>query len=379
MTRPIVAEISVSALQHNYALAKNLAPRSKVFAVVKANAYGHGLAIVANALKDADAFATLEIDSAITLRKMGIEAPILMLEGFFGEKEIEIFANYRLTTAIRDLEAAKLLADATIHQPLDVFLKFNTGMNRLGLAGPMQGFALALAATHKNFGAVTLMTHFATADGVEGISAQMKRFQEIVREAKPIFAQKKIDNGKTNGSAKSFTQSVANSASLLRFQQSHLDWVRPGIMLYGSSPFEHKTAVALNLKPVMTLRSEIIGVQTLAKGDAVGYGATYIAEKKMRIGIVACGYADGYPRHAPGNNARGTPVIVSGKRTRTIGRVSMDMLAVDLTDIPHAKVGAPVCLWGEGLPADEVAAAAGTISYELFCAINQRVPIVEVA
>lgn len=371
MTRPIVAEISVSALQHNYALAKNLAPRSKVFAVVKANAYGHGLAIVANALKHADAFATLEIDSAITLRKMGIDAPILMLEGFFGEKEIEIFANYRLTTSIRDLEAAKLLADATIHQPLDVFLKFNTGMNRLGLAGPMQGFALALAATHKNFGAVTLMTHFATADGVEGISAQMRRFVDIVKQAKEIFARSSVN--------KNFTQSVANSASLLRFQKSHLDWVRPGIMLYGSSPFDDRTAESLNLKPVMTLRSEIIGVQALEKGDAVGYGATFTAQKKMRIGTVACGYADGYPRHAPGSNAHGTPVIVSGKRTRTIGRVSMDMLAVDLTDIPHAKIGAPVCLWGEGLPADEVATAAGTISYELFCAINQRVPIVEVA
>jgi alanine racemase len=367
MTRPIVAEISISALQHNYAVAKATAPTAKVFAVVKANAYGHGLARVANALKHADAFATLELDSAIQLRKLGIETPILMLEGFFSDKEIEIFANYNLTTSIRDVEAAKQLAAADIHQPLDVFLKFNTGMNRLGLSGPMQGFALALAAAHKNFGNVTLMTHFATADGVEGISAQMKRFAEIVKQAKPILAKK------------GFTQSVANSASLLRFQKSHLDWVRPGIMLYGSSPFENKTAESLNLKPVMTLRSEIIGVQTLEKNDTVGYGATYIAPKKMRIGIVACGYADGYPRSAPGTNMRGTPVIVSGKRTRTIGRVSMDMLAVDLTDIPHVKVGAPVCLWGEGLSADEVAAAAGTISYELFCGIANRVPVVEVA
>jgi alanine racemase len=367
MTRPIVAEISLAALQHNYAVAKATAPKSKVFVVVKANAYGHGLAFAAKALKHADAFATLEIDSAIQLRKLGIDAPILMLEGFFGEQEIEIFANYRLTTSIRDVEAAKQLAAATIHEPLDVFLKFNTGMNRLGLAGPMQGFALELAAAHKNFGSVALMTHFATADGVDGISAQMKRFGEIVKQAKPILAKK------------GFTQSVANSASLLRFQKSHLDWVRPGIMLYGASPFDNKTAAELNLKPVMTLRSEIIGVQTLDKGDIVGYGATYTAQKKMRIGIVACGYADGYPRHAPGMNERGTPVIVSGKRTRTIGRVSMDMLAVDLTDIPHAKVGAPVCLWGEGLPADEVAAAAGTISYELFCGIANRVPKVEVA
>jgi alanine racemase len=366
MTRPIRADISLSAIAHNYALAKSTAPKSKVFAVVKANGYGHGLTRVARVLKDADGFATLELDSAIQLRKLGIESPILMLEGFFGKEEINIFANYNLTTSIRDVEAAKQLADADIQVPLDVFLKFNTGMNRLGLAGPMSGFALELAATHKNFGKVTLMTHFATADGVQGVAWQMKRFDEIVKVAKLVLAKK------------GFTQSVANSAALLRYQKTHLDWVRPGIMLYGSSPFADRTAEEIGLKPVMTLRSEIIGVQTLEKGDVVGYGASYIAQKKMRVGIVACGYADGYPRHAPGTNERGTPVVVSGKRTRTIGRVSMDMLVVDLTDIPHAKVGAPVCLWGEGLPADEVATAAGTVAYELFCALAPRVPVVEV-
>ncbi|MCE2724547.1 MAG: alanine racemase [Burkholderiales bacterium] len=366
MTRPLRADISLSAIAHNYALAKRTAPKSKVFAVVKANAYGHGLKRVARVLRDADGFATLELDSAIQLRKLGIESPILMLEGFFGEEEINIFANYNLTTSIRDVEAAKQLADADIQAPLDVFLKFNTGMNRLGIAGPMSGFAIGLAATHKNFGKVTLMTHFATADGVEGVAWQMKRFEDIVKSAKTSLAKK------------GFTQSVANSAALLRFQKTHLDWVRPGIMLYGSSPFAERTAEEIGLKAVMTLRSEIIGVQTLEKGDVVGYGASYIAQKKMRVGIVACGYADGYPRHAPGTNEHGTPVIVSGKRTRTIGRVSMDMLAVDLTDIPHAKVGAPVCLWGEGLPADEVATAAGTVAYELFCALAPRVPVVEV-
>ncbi|MCA3020347.1 MAG: alanine racemase [Rhodocyclaceae bacterium] len=366
MTRPLRADISLSAIAHNYALAKRTAPKSKVFAVVKANAYGHGLTRVARVLKDADGFATLELDSAIQLRKLGVESPILMLEGFFGEEEINIFANYNLTTAIRDVDAAKQLADADIQAPLDVFLKFNTGMNRLGISGPMSGFAIGLAATHKNFGKVTLMTHFATADGVQGVAWQMKRFEEIVKSAKSALAKK------------GFTQSVANSAALLRFQKTHLDWVRPGIMLYGSSPFAERSAEDIGLKAVMTLRSEIIGVQTLEKGDVVGYGASYIAQKKMRVGIVACGYADGYPRHAPGTNERGTPVVVSGKRTRTIGRVSMDMLVVDLTDIPHAKVGAPVCLWGEGLPADEVATAAGTVAYELFCALAPRVPVVEV-
>lgn len=373
MTRPIRAEISISALQHNYAVAKATAPNSKAFAVVKANAYGHGLARVARALKHADGFATLELDSAIQLRKLGIDAPILMLEGFFGRDEINVFAHHDFATTIRDLETAKLLADADLNKPLDVFLKFNTGMNRLGIAGPMTGFAIETAATHKNFGAVTLMTHFATADGPQGISDQLKAFADIVNHAKPVFAR----------ANKSFGTSVANSASLLRFQKTHLDWVRPGIMLYGSSPFADRSAEDLNLKPVMTLRSEIIGVQNIEHGESVGYGATYTAEKKMRIGVVACGYADGYPRHAPGTNAQGTPVIVAGKRTRTIGRVSMDMLAVDLTDIPHAKLGADVLLWGgdahNGLSVDEVAAAAGTISYELLCALANRVPVVEVA
>lgn len=382
MTRPIRAEISLSALAHNYGVAKATAPKSKVFAVVKANAYGHGLARAAKALKHADGFATLELESAIALRKMGIDSPILMLEGFFGEGELPVFANYKLTTAIRDLDTAKQLADADLKSPLDVFLKFNTGMNRLGLAGPMQGFAMELAASHKNFGEVTLMTHFATADGPQGVAAQMSRFAAIVTQAKSAMGKKR------------FTQSVANSAALLRFQKTHLDWVRPGIMLYGSSPFSDRTAEEIGLRPVMTLRSEIIGVQTLEKGDTVGYGASYTAQGRMRVGIVACGYADGYPRHAPGTNETGTPVIVAGKRTRTVGRVSMDMLVVDLTDIPHAKVGSSVLLWGggvagesegkgkvkgqSGLSADEVAQAAGTVAYELFCALAARVPVVEV-
>ena len=364
--RPIRAELSTQALRHNYALAKAKAPKSQVFAVVKANAYGHGLDWAVRTLRDADAFATLEIDSAIRMRNKGITQPILMLEGFFGLDELSLFARHHLTPVVRDLDQIKAIADADLDAPLDVFLKFNTGMNRLGLQGPLTGFAINTAATHRNIGAVTLMTHFATADGRQGIAEQLKRFEEIVKSAKPAFIKK------------SFTQSLANSATLLRYTAAHRDWVRPGIMLYGSSPFEEKSAADLDLKPVMTLRSEIIATQTLAVGDTVGYGATYTAKKKMRIGVVACGYADGYPRHAPGSNVQGTPVLVSGAHTRTIGRVSMDMLAVDLTDIPHAHIGAPVTLWGEGLSADEVAKAADTISYELFCGVTARVPMVEV-
>ena len=366
MTRPIRAEISLSALRHNYALAKAKAPKSQVFAVVKANAYGHGIERVARALHDADAFATLELDSALALRKRGITQPILMLEGFFGIDELPLFAQHHLTPVVRDLEQIKALADADLERPLDIFLKFNTGMNRLGLKGPMSGFAVNTAASHRNIGAVTFMTHFATSDGKTGVTEQMRRFAEIVRAAKEPFAKK------------GFTQSVANSAALLRYPETHRDWVRPGIMLYGASPFDDRSAAELGLKPVMALRSEIIAVQTLEPGEMVGYGGLYTAKKHMRIGVVACGYADGYPRHAPGGNAAGTPVMVSGKRTRTVGRVSMDMLCVDLSELPHVHNGAPVTLWGEGLSIDEVAMASGTVGYELMCALAPRVPVVEV-
>ena len=366
MTRPIRAEISLSALRHNYALAKSKAPNAKVFAVVKANAYGHGLKRVLAALPDADGFATLELDSAVLLRDAKVESPILLLEGFFSEKEIPTFVQQRFTAVVRDLEQVKQITAATLAKPLDIFLKFNTGMNRLGLKGPLSGYAINMAASHRNIGAVTFMTHFASADGNAGVADQLARFEDIVTAAKPVFGKK------------AFTQSVANSAALLKFPETHRDWARPGIMLYGSSPFSDVSAEWLGLKPVMALRSEIIGVQALEVGDSVGYGGVFTAKKKMRVGVVACGYADGYPRHAPGSNEKGTPIIVSGKRTRTIGRVSMDMLVVDITDMPHVHIGAPVTLWGEGLPADEVAAASGTVAYELFCAIAPRVHMVEV-
>ena len=366
MTRPIRAEISISALRHNYALVKSKAPNTKIFAVVKANAYGHGFKRVLAALPDADGFATLELDSAVQLRDAKVESPILLLEGFFSEKEIPTFVQQHFIPVVRDLEQVKQITADTLAKPLDIFLKFNTGMNRLGLKGPLSGYAINMAASHRNIGAVTFMTHFATADGPQGVATQLARFEDIVKTAKPLFGKK------------TFGQSVANSAALLKFPETHRDWARPGIMLYGSSPFADVSAAWLGLKPVMALRSEIIGVQALDPGDSVGYGGVYTAKRKMRVGIVACGYADGYPRHAPGSNEQGTPVIVSGKRTRTIGRVSMDMLVVDITDMPHVHVGAPVTLWGEGLPADEVAAASGTVAYELFCAIAPRVPMVEV-
>jgi alanine racemase len=366
MTRPIRAELSSSALRHNYALAKARAPGAKVFAVVKANAYGHGIVFAQRALGEVDGYATLELECAHKLRALGVSAPILMLEGFFHEDEVAQFARNRLTSVIHSSAQVAMLMEAAIDRPLDVYLKFNTGMNRLGLTDGGVRYALGMAAQGKNFGAVTLMTHFAQAETAEGVAAPLRAFGEI-----EVIARAAI-------TAKPFAASLANSAAILHHPETHRDWVRAGIMLYGSSPFEDEGAAMLGLRPVMTLLSEIISVQTLKRGDTVGYGDVFHAPRKMRIGIVACGYADGYPRHAPGGNDAGAPVLVAGRRTRTVGRVSMDMLAVDITDMPFANPGTPVTLWGQGLPVDEVARAAGTVSYELLCALAPRVPVKEV-
>ncbi len=378
MARPIRAEISASALRHNYRRAKELAPNASALAVVKANAYGHGVERVAAALHDADGFATLELESAEILRARGISSPILMLEGFFEASELKQFAHLQLMAGIHDAACLQQLANASLSQPLDVFLKFNTGMNRLGFgcdsADALQAVEVILNAANRNANIrnLTLMTHFASADaegsaGEFAVERQVTRFSEVL-----LVAKKVLD-------VREFKVSMANSAATLRHSIAHQDWVRPGIMLYGSSPFTDESATELNLKPAMTFSSEIIAIQELRRGDAVGYGATYVANQPMRIGIVACGYADGYPRHAPGGNNTGTPILVDGIRTRTVGRVSMDMLAVDLSPIPKAQVGSKVTLWGQDLSADEVAQAAGTIAYELFCAIAPRVRMVSVA
>ena len=365
MTRPIRAEISASALRHNYQFAKRLAPNSKVFAVVKANAYGHGIERVAKALLDADAFATLELDSAEKLRKLGVAQPILMLEGLFAKEEIPVYSQHQLMMVVHNDLQMEMLASNRPNIPLSVFLKMNSGMNRLGFAPERYGAQLHKAQAMQQKGLIAdlvLMTHFAGADGAEGIGDPLKRFLDAIYAAK----------------ASNLPRSVANSAVTLRFADAHFNWVRPGIMLYGSSPFAEHSAAGLGLRPVMTLRSEIIGEQTLQAGDSVGYGGIFTAKRRMRIGIVACGYADGFPRHAPGTFDQGTPIMVGGKRTRTVGRVSMDMLVADITDMPHVHVGAPVTLWGEGLSADEVAHASGTVAYELFCAVNSRVKMVDV-
>ncbi len=359
MPRPIQARIDVNAVQHNYLVAKHrvATPDSaaKAWAVVKADAYGHGLMRVASALREtADGFALLEIEAAVALRDAGFRQPILLLEGFFEPVDLPVCAEYGLTVAVHRIEQLHMIQAAALPVRMPIYIKLNTGMNRLGFTPDQIPVLRQELARNTAVGPATLMMHFAEADGGRGIDWQLERFHRMTEGWNlPVC--------------------MANSAAIMRYPLTGHDWVRPGIMLYGASPFADVSAESLGLRPVMTLSSRILAVQEIQPGERVGYGGTFEAVRTSRIGIVACGYADGYPRHAPS----GTPILVNGRRTKTVGRVSMDMLACDLTDIPEAGVDSPVVLWGEGMPADEVAAAAGTISYELFCALARRVPIVE--
>jgi alanine racemase len=352
--RPIQARVSLSALRHNYTVARRTAAHSRVFAVVKANAYGHGLERVVKALGEADGFATLELDGALALREHLTDRPILLLEGFFEPAELHAIAGAGLATTVHCEDQLRMLELESPGERIDVWLKINTGMNRLGFQLPAVADALERVRKSGKARSITLMTHFGTADGPKGVREAMQRFSEATRGI-------------------TLPRSAANSAALFAHPGSHLDAVRMGICLYGATPFADRPAKSLDLRPAMTLSSRLIAVQDLKPGECVGYGAEFECRRPTRIGVVACGYADGYPRHAP----TGTPVLVGGARTGTAGRVSMDMITVDLTPVPEAKVGTPVVLWGEGMPVDEVAMAAGTVGYELLCAVAPRVPMVE--
>lgn len=350
MSRPIQARIDLSALRNNLRVARRSAA-SRIMAVIKANAYGHGLLRVAEALNEAEGFALLDVRDAVALREAGFRQTILLLEGFFTADELPLLAEYELATVIHSAKQLAMLDAYPRRGSLPVWLKINTGMNRLGFAPAEVPAVMEKLKSHPAVREVTLMTHFSHADEQEGVAEQLELFKGLT-------------------AAYRAPRSLANSAALLRYPASHCEWVRPGIMLYGASPFADASAQQLGLQPVMTLSSEIISVRELRPGEHVGYSGTFRADKAMRIGTVACGYADGYPRHA----ATGTPVLVNGQRTRTLGRVSMDMMSVDLSEVSAADIGSRVILWGEGLPAEEVAAAAGTISYELMCAVTARVP-----
>jgi alanine racemase len=327
-------------------------------AVIKADGYGHGLLRVAEALSAADGFALLDIRDAVQLREAGFRQTLLLLEGVFDAGEMPLLAQYELACVIHSAWQIPLLDAYPGRATLDVWLKVNSGMNRMGLAPQQAAQAMGQLRRHRAVRSVTLMTHFANADEARGIAEPLARFNDF---AAPYRVPR----------------SLANSAALLRYPETHGDWVRPGLMLYGASPFApgnggQSSARQLGLLPAMTLRGRIIAVQDLRPGDEVGYGALFRAEHAMRIGIVTCGYADGYPRHAP----TGTPLLVDGQRTQTVGRVSMDMLCADLGGLPQADVGSTVTLWGEGLPIEEVARVAGTASYELMCALTARVPVI---
>jgi len=356
-SRPIRARINTAALLHNHGVARLRAPHSNIWAVVKANAYGHGLWRVLEALREeADGFAVLEPETGAAMRETRIRQPILLLEGVFSARDVRLLVDYRLTSVVHCREQLDLIERNTPKDaPLALYIKLNSGMNRLGFSAENFPTPSELAA-RLPLAEIAYMTHFADADDARGVDWQMARFQTLLKDWK----------GKV---------SLGNSAAVLRHPKAQGDWVRPGIMLYGSSPFADESAADLGLQPVMSLESSIIGVQHVAAGERIGYGGTYTAERSMRVGTVACGYADGYPRSAP----TGTPIAVCGQRTRILGRVSMDLLACDLSTIPSAGFGAPVTLWGQGeggdLPADEVAAAAGTIAYELYCALAARVPV----
>lgn len=371
MPRPILATISVPAMQHNLQrVASNLQSQAsqagraspRIWAVIKANAYGHGLAQGLAGFSQADGLAMLDLAEAVACRQAGWKGPLMLLEGFFEPEDIHIVDTQRLTVSVHGEDQLRMLEQAAPSRPIDVNLKINGGMHRLGFAphAAADAWRRLVALQSKGVvGELGTMMHFSRADDDDAVT----------REQLDAFLA--LTEGMSG------PVSVCNSAATLtsglwaRLPAAHTQWVRPGICLYGSSPFADRSAAELGLRPVMTLEARIIGVQECAPGASVGYGHLFTATAPTRVGIVACGYADGYPRHA----GTGTPVTVAGQASQLLGRVSMDMLAVDLTHIQEAGVGAPVVLWGESGPSvDAVAQAAGTVGYELLCALALRVP-----
>ncbi|HLU20098.1 MAG TPA: alanine racemase [Pusillimonas sp.] len=372
MPRPISASISLSSLKHNLAVvAQQLISFSQqnrrvvpnIWAVIKANAYGHGIDNAVRAFGQAQGLAMLDLDEAVRCRELGWDKPILMLEGFFEPSDIRVFRDYSLWTTVHCQEQLDMLKAAAPGPGLNAMIKLNTGMSRLGFSPAAFAGAYRQALEEQSRGALCIvgkMTHFARSDDDARVTeAQFNLFMDVCRDLPgPV--------------------SLCNSAATLTprywlWAPPELEqWVRPGICLYGSTPFPGQSAEDLGLEPAMTLKSRIISVQEVPAGQGVGYGHVFVASQRMRVGVVACGYADGYPRHAP----NGTPVTVDGRPTQLLGRVSMDMLIVDLTSLPNAGIGSPVVLWGQGGPSvDQVAHAAGTIGYELLCALAPRVPV----
>lgn len=371
MPRPILATIHTQAFVHNVAQIRQRAPDARVWAVVKANAYGHGIERAFEGLRGADGFALLDLNEAQRVRDLGWRGPVLLLEGVFEQRDLELCSRLNLWHTVHCASQIDMLAAHKTHEPHRVFLKMNSGMNRLGFRPDQYRSAWSRLNALPQVDEISLMTHFSDADGPQGVARQMAVFASITHD---LPGERTLSNsaatlrhGVDPASAAQHPQTLAAS-----------DWVRPGIILYGSSPdFPQNSAAHWGVQPTMTLAAKIIAVQDLLPGDTVGYGSSFVADKAMRIGVVACGYADGYPRICP----TGTPVLIDGVRSRTVGRVSMDMVTVDLTPVPQAGQGSDVTLWGRAangalLPIDEVASKAGTVGYELMCALAQRVPVV---
>lgn len=363
MSRPIQAQIHVEALRHNLARARQSSPDARVWAVVKANAYGHGLERVYDGLRGTDGFALLDLDEAAALRHLGWRGPILLLEGVFEQRDLELCSRLDLWHVVHCSEQIDMLAVHKTHVPHRVFLKMNSGMNRLGFKPDQFRAAWHRLNALPQVDEISLMTHFSDADGPQGVAQQLSAFNTATQDLPG-------------------ERSLSNSAAVLRHMGPQAaadlrsDWIRPGVVLYGASPdFPEHNAADWALQPAMTLRSRIVGIQQLQTGDSVGYGSAFTAPQPMRIGVVACGYADGYLRASVA-----APVLVNGVRTRTVGRVSMDLITVDLTPVSAAVLGAEVTLWGRAgngtlLSIDEVAQAGGSVGYELMCGLTARVPV----
>jgi alanine racemase len=350
MSRPTRAIIDLAALRANLQRVQACASSQYIMAVVKANAYGHGAVRVAEVLEsNVDAFAVRSLEEALTLRDAGISKPIVLLEGFFRPEELPLIAQGAIEIVMHTGKQLNDLINTPLEKAINVWLKVDTGMNRLGFSPNDIETIYKHLKECSQVEEIRLISHLACADDLEDAMTEVQSdtFVELA-------------------TALEIESSLANSAGILGWPQTHADWVRPGIMLYGVSPFPKSVATEEGLQAVMQLESSLIGINRIKKGDTVGYGATWTSPQSMLIGVVAIGYADGYPRHAPS----GTPVLVNGSRVPLIGRVSMDMITVDLRNQPNANIGDPVVLWGKDLPVEEVASLAGTIGYELLCHVN---------
>ncbi|MBK8814067.1 MAG: alanine racemase [Methylococcaceae bacterium] len=351
------AEIDLAAVRHNLNIVRNHAPQANIMAVIKANAYGHGMVRIAKALENADAFAVARIDEAVRLRQAGIRQRIAVLQGFSTDEELQYLIDFNLEAVIHSNHQIEMLENRQDRTALTVWLKIDTGMNRLGFKPKETDKVIQqlkdISVVKQPF---NLMTHLASADdqGSDFTTQQIDLFNQALIGVEG-------------------ERSIGNSAGLMAWKSAINDWVRPGIMLYGISPFPDSTGSSFDLKPVMSFHSRLITVKSLEKGESVGYGNSWVCTKPILLGVVAIGYGDGYPRHAK----PGTPVLINGQRVPLIGRVSMDMLTVDLSSLPQAKPGDKATLWGDGLPVEEIASFADTIPYTLVCGVTQRVHIID--